>query len=170
MLNRPARAGFTLLELVVVLVIVSVVVALVLPRLPAMQEANLRTSARQTAALLRYLDERSVATKKNYRLRIDLDDQRLTVLRRSASGDDLTPADPYLQRNPIHEGIVISDLTTPTLGKLTSGQATISYGPGGLTEPLLLHLGLPGGNSYTLQALPVSATVRVVAGYREKLP
>jgi general secretion pathway protein H len=164
-----SRAGFTLLELVVVLVILSAVVALVVPRLPSMREAGLRTSARQTAALLRYLDERAVATKQLYRLRINLDEQRIDVVVRSATGDDLPADDPYLQRNPLASGTLISDLTTERLGRVTSGQVLVSYGPGGLTEPLLLHFALPGGASYTVQALPVSSMVRVFDGYREDL-
>lgn len=167
---RTCRAGFTLLEIVVVLVILSAVVGLVVPRLPSMREAGLRASARQTAALLRYLDERAVATKQSYRLRIDLDQQRIDVALRSASGADLPVDDPYLQRNPLAEGTQVSDLTTERLGRVTSGQVLVSYGPGGLTEPLLLHLSLPGGKAYTVQALPISSTVRVFEGYREGLP
>lgn len=169
MIFPGSRAGFTLLEIVVVLVILSAVVGLVVPRLPSMREAGLRTSARQTAALLRYLDERAVATKQPYRLRIDLDEQRIDVVVRSASGDELPADDPYLQRNPLAKGTLISDLTTERLGRVTSGQVAIIYGPAGLTEPLLLHLSLPGGANYTVQALPVSSTVRVFDGYREGL-
>jgi general secretion pathway protein H len=166
---RTSKAGFTLLEIVVVLVILSAAVALVVPRLPSMQEAGLRTSARQTAALLRYLDERAVASKQLYRLRINLDEQRIDVVLRSPAGSDLPADDPYLQRNPLVAGTQISDLTTERLGRVTSGQVLVSYGPGGLTEPLLLHLSLPGGASYTVQALPVSATVRVFEGYQEDM-
>lgn len=168
-MTRTSQTGFTLMELVVVLVILSAVVALVVPRLPSMQEAGLRSSARQLAALLRYLDERAVATKQPYRLRVNLDEQRIDVVVRSASGDELPADDPYLQRNPLVAGTQISDLTTERLGRVTSGQVLVSYGPGGLTEPLLLHLSLPAGASYTVQALPVSSTVRVFDGYREGL-
>lgn len=168
-MSSRTSAGFTLLELVVVLAILSVVIAVVLPRLPLLQESNLRASARQTAALLRYLDERSVATKQRYRLRINLDEQRIDVVKRSASGEDIATDDPYLQRNPLLQGVIISDLTTERLGRVTNGQTLIGYGPGGLAEPLLIHLRLPGGKSYSVQALPVSATVRIYEGYREEL-
>lgn len=149
------------------LMILSVVVALVLPRLPIMKEAGLQTSARQVAALLRYLDERSIATKGNYQLRINLDEHSIDVIKRSTSGEDVSVDDPYLQRSPLVDGVIISDLTTERMGRVTTGQVQITYGPGGLVEPLLLHLEIPGGSSYTVQALPVSSTVRIVAGYQD---
>lgn len=169
-MSSRTSAGFTLLELVVVLIILSVVIAVVLPRLPLLQESNLRASARQTAALLRYLDERSVATKQSYRLRINLDEQRIDVLKRIITGEDIPVDDPFLQRQTLAGGVVISDLITERQGRITNGQVVIPYGPGGLVEPLLLHLSLANGSSsYTLQALPVSSTVRVFAGYQDTL-
>jgi len=168
-MNQTTNDGFTLLELVVVMVVLSLALAMVLPRLPFMQEANLRSSARQVAALLRYLDERAVATKSSYRLLIDLDQNHIKVLKRSVTGEDLPVNDPYLQRSPVSKGIIISDLSTERQGRIISGQVLVPYGPAGLVEPLLIHLELPAGSSYTVQALPVSSTVRVFAGYQDTL-
>ncbi len=61
---RPLNAGFTLLELIVVLLLVSLIAALIFPRLPSSQASDLRNSARQLAVLMRYLEERAVATKR----------------------------------------------------------------------------------------------------------
>ena len=122
------------------------------------------------AHLLRYLEERSVTAKQTYRLRINLDEGRVTVSQPTPSGEDRLPDDPYLQRQPLIAGIRISDLTTDQQGRLTSGETVLLYGPGGRSEALLLHLAAPGGAQFTIQSLPVNATVKTAAGYQENIP
>lgn len=159
--------GFTLLELVVVLVILASVAALVLPRLSAMLDGETRATARNVATLLRYLDERAISGRIRYRLLVDLNEQRITVLQISALGEEQPPEDPFLLRNPLAGSTRIADLTTERLGTVTSGMVKIPYGPGGLSEPLLLHLGDHAARQYTIQALPVNGSVKVAEGNLE---
>lgn len=161
--------GFTLLELVVVLALLAMAAALVIPRLPAMQESKLHDSARRLAAQMRYLDERAVSGKSGYRLRINLDEQKIDVAKKSATGEEILPEDPYLQRSTIAEGVVIKDVRTERLGLINNGTVRINYGPGGLSELILIHLALPGGPEVTIQALPVRGMVRIADGYLEDI-
>ncbi len=167
--RRYHPGGFTLLELVVVLALLALAAALVVPRLPSMQESRLRASARQLSAQLRYLDERAVAGKIPYRLRVNLDEQKIDVVRKNAIGEEVLPEDPFLLRSPLQEGIIVRDLRTERLGTISSGTVSISYGPGGLSESLLIHLAIPGGSNITVQALPVSGIVRIAEGYLEEI-
>lgn len=171
-MSRPGRSagGFTLFELVVVLAILSLVVVLIIPRLPPLGEAALRASTRQVAAQLRYLDERATAGKVSHRLHINLDDQKIDVVRRDVTGEELPSEDPYLRRPVLLDGVLITDVRTERLGTVTSGTVRIAYGPGGLAESLLIHLQLPGGPATTIQALPVSGIVRIAEGYLEEFP
>jgi len=153
----------------VVLVILTGVAVLVLPRLGAMFDGDTRSTARNVATLLRYLDERAVAGRVRYRLLVDLNEQRIAVLQVSAAGEEHTPEDPFLLRNPLVGGARITDLTTERLGIVTSGTIRIPYGPGGLAEPFLLHLGVPAARQYTVQALPVNGSVRVAEGNLEMI-
>lgn len=167
--SKRNSSGFTLLELVVVLVILAGVTALVAPRLAFVQDMAIRSSSRRVVTLLRYLDERSVATKHYYRLKINLTDKHISVVQLSAIGEEQQPDDPFLQRDPLSDGVGIADVTTNRLGKTVDGSISIPYGPGGLGEPLLLHLGDADHKQYTILALPVSATVRLTEGYQESL-
>lgn len=167
---RTLNRGFTLLELVVVLLLVSLIAALIFPRLPSSQASDLRSSARQLAVLMRYLEERAVATKKTYYLRINLDDDRLTVSQKEPVGNENgQDDDPFLKRQPLVKGIRVSDITTDQLGTINTGEALISYGPGGRSAPLLLHLAAPDNSYFTLQALPVSGSIKVASGYQETI-
>lgn len=167
---RHLNAGFTLLELIVVLLLVSLIAALIFPRLPSSQASDLRNSARQLAVLMRYLEERAVATKKTYYLHINLDDDRLTVSRKGAADNENgQDDDPFLKRQPLMKGIRVSDITTDQLGTINTGEALISYGPGGRSAPLLLHLAAPDNSYFTIQALPVSGSIKVASGYQETI-
>ena len=161
--------GFTLLELVVVLVVLAGTAALVLPRLSAWQDGDARNSARNLATLLRYLNEQAITSRTRYQLVIDLNQQKLVVQQLRATGEANLPDDPFLQRNPLLGEVRLTDIRTERSGTVSSGSLNIAYGVGGLSEPLVLHLGIPGGQQYTVQALPVNGSVKVAEGNLEMI-
>ena len=164
---RACSSGFTLIELLVVLVLLSITAALVAPRLPATESMALKSSARSTASLLRYLGDRSSGSKNMYRLHINISESSLRVTRKLASGDEIPPEDPLLSRNVIASGIIITDLQSPRLGTVTEGEALIDFGAGGLSEFLTLHLNSPKGESFTIVNYPRGGKVKLLSGYQE---
>ncbi len=59
------EAGFTLIEIVVVMVIIGMVMMLVLPRLPSSDQENLKISARTLASTIRYMQERAATSRSS---------------------------------------------------------------------------------------------------------
>lgn len=161
------RSGFTLLELLVVLVILGTVTALVLPRVASFGDQDSRLSARNTATLLRYLGERSISSRTIYRLTIDLDQQTMQVEQKNGLGEYLRPEDPFLSRNPLQGKARLTDIRTGRNGTVSNGKVSVIYGTAGLSEPLLVHIDLPGKDGFTVQALPVNGSVRVAEGRLE---
>lgn len=159
--------GFTLIELMVVLVILSITAALIVPRLPATDSMELKSSARSLASMLRYLGERSVGSKNVYRLHLNISDNSLRVTRKLANGDEFPPDDPLLSRKVLATGIVIADFESPRLGKVTEGEVLIDFGAGGLSEFLTLHLSSPKGESFTVAGYPGGGKVKILSGYQE---
>lgn len=77
---RRGVRGFTLLELVVVLVIVSVGLVLVAPRFSgALVGLELKGAARDVASGLRYARGRAIATGRETRLALDVDTGRYWI-------------------------------------------------------------------------------------------
>ena len=71
--DRPRRAGFTLLELLVVILIMTMAGTLLSVSLSSIRWANLGTQSRRMVAMVRYLYEKSVLTNKVYSLTLDMD-------------------------------------------------------------------------------------------------
>ena len=161
------RNGFTLLELLVVMMLIAIMAALVVPRLPSTGNSALKSSARSTAALLRYLGERSIGSKQIYRLHINLAENSLKVTRRLSNGEEIPPEDHFLSRKVLESGVLIADVQSPRLGKVTEGEVLIDFGAGGLSEFLTLHLNSPQGESFTVAGYPAGGKVKLLAGYQE---
>ncbi len=80
--NDKRRNAFTLLELLVVLVIISLISALVAPRIGgSLTNLELKTGAKRIAAALRYARSKAVSEKKTYAAYFDFDHNRLTISR-----------------------------------------------------------------------------------------
>jgi general secretion pathway protein H len=154
----------------VVIALLSLVALLVFPRLPATEAAELRGSARSLAALLRYLGERSVTAKSHYLVRLDLAAETVTVLQRSAGGEDLLPDDPFLRRRFLADGVTLAEVETASLGRLGEGEVTVHYGPGGLAEYLAVRLVGKKGERFTVAAYPQGGKVTIAAEEGEARP
>lgn len=150
-----------------VIVIISIAAALVAPRLPAAESRELQGSARKLAATLRHLEERSVAEKAAYRLRLNITANTVRITRKLASGDEVPPDDRFFTRDIIASGIAITDVSTPRLGTVSEGEVIIDIGGAGLMEFLTIHLAGGEGQAYTVAAFPNNGRVKVLAGYEE---
>ncbi len=80
-MSNCARSGFTLLELIVVLVIISLVTVLTVPRITASIAAlSLKEASRKTASSLRYASSTAVSQNTGIRAVADFNKSRLFIL------------------------------------------------------------------------------------------
>ena len=166
--SSPAESGFTLLELAVVVAIIAILLVIVVPRLPSTEEAKLRSSARQTASLFRYLQDQGIGTKASYRLHIKMGENTISVTKISEDGVEITPEDTFLQRQVLAEGISVADIQTQRTGMLTEGETAIAFGPAGIAEFVAIHLVTTKGKFFTIMAYPSSGKVKLWEDYREE--
>jgi general secretion pathway protein H len=163
------QSGFTLIEMVVVIAIIAMAALLVLPRLPSTDTSNLRGSARSLAAMIRYLGDKSITSKSAYRLQLNLADSSLAV-RKVVNGEESTDSDPFFSRRILADGISIEDVRIPRLGKLSTGEVTVGFGPSGLEDFVIIHLKGSRDNHFTVTAYPQNGKVKVGEGYQEVEP
>lgn len=165
--RTAVQRGFTLIELMVVIAILSIVVLMVLPRLPSTEAGKLRSSARSLASTIRFLGDRAVTAKSVYRLHLNLNDSTVVVKKFTAAGEETTPDDPFLSKRFIDAGITIEDVITPRLGKTSDGEVIVTFGLGGLAEFMIVHLKDGKDGHFTVIAYPNSGKVKVEEGYQE---
>lgn len=164
------RNGFTLIEIAVVLAIIGMVLLLVVPRLPSSEGEDLKTSARMLASTLRYMHDRAAAGRTTYYLRMEPGTDVVKVLEAAADGGEKEPADPLLLKRAVKEGVIVSDVMIPRLGKISDGQVRLDIGMGGLRDFAIIHLRSQRNVFWTVMAFPSSGKVKVYENYLETPP
>lgn len=80
--RRSPRAGFTLVEMLVVLALMAIIAAIAIPILgPGVSTSELKSAARKVAAGLRMAREDAVATRNDTRLVLDLEHRTFQIER-----------------------------------------------------------------------------------------
>lgn len=86
--KRRSQAGFTLIELILVLVIVGLIISLVTPAITSTTGLGLRTAAKRIAAGLRYARSQAITSGSVYRVVFNIDENEMTIER-------MAEKDPY---------------------------------------------------------------------------
>jgi len=168
--NNLCKAGFTLIEIAVVMVIISMVMLLVLPRLPSSDQENLKISARTLASTLRYIQERAATSQTGYHLMLSPGTDIIKIYETGDDGSAKDPADPLLQKAAVKEGIIVSDVRIPRLGKINDGQLRVDVGVAGVRDFITIHLRSADGQFWTVMAFPSGGKVKAFEGYLEEPP
>lgn len=175
--GRPRRTerGFTLIELGLILLIISVVVALVVPRFRDQSHAELISHSRKLATMFRFLQQEAILTGRVYRLNFDLDQQRYFVT--SADADEPLGGGFRREGGVVGKNVIlppslqIADVDVPFIGgKLYEGITFTHFYPDGYVDPTVVHLD-NGQEVYTLY-VPNGLTGRayVSSGYLDLGP
>ena len=145
-------AGFTLLELVVVVFILSLFAALVLPSFYGFGKTGIRSDARKVASLLRFLNDSAIYSKKVFPLQFRLAEKEL-----SWKGPDGEKSEKI--------GSLVS-VTLQSKGQIKEGEITVFFGPMGLQENLDVHLS-DGDKEETVSFNSISGRAKVLADGQE---
>jgi len=125
--RAPSVRGFTLLELIVILFLVSLVATIVLPTFGGFGDRGVAGEAREIASILRYVHESAISRKETNRLTFDLDGQ--VVSWRTLEGE-------RKKRFPSMKGVTI-----PSKGTVSRGGVTLFAEPLGFPEDVQVTLG-----------------------------
>ena len=121
------RAGFTLIELVVVLVLIGISVALVAPTISKSHErAQFRKDIRTISAMLTLARSQAIAHKTPYALSIDIDKQRVWIDKSHADAERPTK---NIKQSPLSHTDTLRVNTQN--GEATSGIGRLLFYPNG---------------------------------------
>ena len=158
--GRDAPCGFTLIEIILVILIIGLVTSLVMPRINAFTGGDLRGTTRHLAGTFRYLTEESATTKKRFRLHYDLKEGTYWVETQNDEGEFVQDGG----KKFLPRGVSFEDVVTLQQGKVTSGESFTDFFPLGV-ENTILHLRDRGGHLFSLIVNPLTGRMRVVDRY-----
>jgi len=159
-------AGFTLVELVVVLVLISLFMVFSIPLFSNIGTSSLGTSARRLSGTIKYLFNESAMSGLEYRLVYDLDQGLYRAQILEANGEQVDAPDQGREA-ALKGDVRFMDLHLPGRGKFTMGQITTRIHPSGWVEETIIHLDDGAGEMLTLRVSPLTGTTEVFDGYRE---
>ncbi len=149
-----SQAGFTLIEISVVLFIFGLMLVIVLPRLPDLTATRAEAGADRLATLISYLSDEAALRGRTYRIDFDLEreswDIRVHVpyAEGELAGGFAEDWDPYAKPGVLPLGVEIASVRTET-AEQNAGQAQVYLTPEGGGLPISITL-VSGEDSYVV--------------------
>ncbi len=166
----PTAAGFTLIELAIVLLVLGIAVSFLIPRLRDTDQTRLTASAERVANTARYLYEEAAFRQRPMRLNFDLDNQTywITVLNEDPDEPEfVVDGSPLSPPTALPDAVAFSDVVLPVLGTVTEGIAFAQFTPEGYADPLVVHLQSRRGDYATIALDSLTGRTRIGEGYHE---
>lgn len=158
------RDGFTLFELLVVLVIMSLMTALAAPRLVnSLSRLGAETSAQRMSAALRMLRSKAATEKKSYLAVFDMDKGQLYFKRPDlgAGDSDGAESDVRQRRFTLSEGVRFEKGIPVQGDEITFGEFLIAFFPSGGSSGGTIVLSGENDRRYEVSADLITGSVKV---------
>lgn len=149
-----SRGGFTLLELIVVLFIISLSLSLVMPSFWRSETDIIKSEARHISRTLRYIYDEAIGRKQTYLFSVNLDNETWGY-KSQREQRTFTP----------QEDLEIQDIVVPSLGGISTGEVSVEFGPMGPEEPIILHL-QKRKSVYTIMLNHLNGRIKILEGYK----
>jgi general secretion pathway protein H len=160
------QAGFTLIELALVVVLLGLLAGLALPMLNGLGSNALEISARRLAGTVKYLYNEAVMTGLEHRLIFDLKDHGYQSARLNPAGE-LEVLQGTGKPRSLGAGVRFSDIYQPRRGEQTSGNVVTALLPGGWLEETIIHLQDENDRQLTLRLVPLTGLTEIYPGRRD---
>jgi type II secretory pathway pseudopilin PulG len=153
-----SSAGFTILEIILVLFLLVGLLGIVLPRIS--MEENLSSVGRRMVATIRSLQSLATSTQKTVHLYVDMD--RGIYWPMILDGDqERVPDDPtWIAPLNLPESIRFSDILV-SQGRKEAGRIDLFFYPTGKIDPATMHLVNTGNNILAIAIEPVTGAIRM---------
>lgn len=154
------RQGFTLVELVVVIVILALIGMISVPLLFNRLGTDERTSLRRIVGTVKELYNEATLTRDEHQLEFDLDRHTMKAYRmRTVAADQV-------EKEAFRREIALAPLTLQQIdvegqGSFRSGQVTVRIFPLGWMEQTRLYVRHADGNDMQLIFSPLTGTTRI---------
>lgn len=160
------QRGYTLIELIVVIVLIGMILAFAAPRLrSSLLNDPLKAAARKIVGIFQNLRNEAVREQQAYTVHFDLNSNKFWTTWTSMSVEEQALA--REKASPLPMDVRIRDVWIKGEGKIAEGDADILFTPRGYTLLSAVHLRSRDGRELTLELNPFISRVTVMDTYVE---
>lgn len=135
-----ASAGFTLIELGVVLILLSIACAIAIPRYGAfLVRGTMRSEARRLAGLAKYLSNEASRTRKPHYINFDVSRDKYWVTVDEGKGRPVKESTHLSRPRTVSGGVKISDVTVRGRGKRRHGRHRVGFYAKAENDEAIIH-------------------------------
>jgi len=160
-----SRDGFTLVELALVVLLISLFSALTVPMLTGIGEDKLASTSRRLAGTAKYLYNESALSGLEYRLIFNLDRGTFGAKRLERDGE-LLEVDGTGRLQHLKGDLRFAEMAVTGRGSFTSGEVTLEILPVGWIDETVIYL-TENKREMTLRIIPFTGSTEVYEGHRE---
>ena len=159
--GQTVATGFTLIEIMVVMLLVSIVLAVAVPRFDSglLQDGRKLTTRRMTL-MVKELRSKSIGEQTTVALVVDVSNDRYWIV--DETMDDIAMAQAAETADKLPGDIHFAAVVFPNQQPIRSGNADIYFHPGGYTDQALIQMQSDDGQRFTYWVQPLLPTVKVV--------
>ncbi len=159
--SRQHRNGFTLIELMVVILMIAITLGVAVPRLDTLmvQDPRKKTN-RWMINMTRALRSAAIETQKKHVLVVDVDANRIYSVTEEMNDEARSAAAEKAFKLP--GSIQIVDVQFPNKERVGSGTAEIVYYPGGYSDQALIDLEDDDAQRFSYKLEPLLPKIRVL--------
>ena len=158
------KPGYTLAELLVVIILIGLIASITLPRVMSVDEREgLRTASRRLAQMALECHSDALTKSQSRFLCLDLDMKRMWIssVRPGNEGE----AGRESEFVPLPRGVTIVDAEHPALGLIKEGRVGYGYWPQGGNEPGTIHFQGEDEEEMTVFLRPYMGRAEIGEGY-----
>ncbi len=160
------QAGFTLIELALVVLLLGLMASLGLPLISGFEPNRLDSTARRLAGTVKYLYNEAAMTGMEHRLTFEMDDNSYRAEQVNRSGE-LEPLLGVGAKKKLKDGVQFASIYQPQRGEQKEGEMTTALLPGGWMEETIIHLQDEKEHKLTLRLVPLTGLTEIYEGYRD---
>jgi type II secretory pathway pseudopilin PulG len=154
----PSTAGFTILEIIIVLSLLAGLLGIVLPRISL--DENLGSVGRRMVGTVRSLQSLAMTTQKTVRLYVDIDRGVYWPVILDGNQEKIPIEAAWATPLNLPATIRVSDILV-TQGKKELGRVELSFYPTGRIDPATMHLVDARNNILAIAIEPVTGAIRM---------
>jgi type II secretion system protein H len=157
--------GFTLIELIVVMVLIAITASFAVPRISSfLYTDHLKVAVRKLVGLINQSSQLAQRHQVPYLLQY-MESERRFIVEAEQKEDDATTTIKKEGELHLADSVTVKDLWSWYGGTRTPGEFVIRFNKNGYVEPTIIHLQEESGQEFSVVLSPFLGKVQVVDSY-----